>query len=43
VIVAAVEDYVTAAPISFVAGAVVGFLLSNRYRLVKRRNGEPGP
>lgn len=33
---AAVSDYVLAAPVAFAVGLLVGFWLSNRYRVVKR-------
>lgn len=39
---AEIPDAVLAAPIAFAIGVVVGFLLSNRYRLVKR-NGKEDP
>lgn len=38
--IAAWTDIVAAAPIAFVIGVIVGFVLSDRYRLV-RRNGKP--
>lgn len=38
---AAVADWVLASPIAFLVGAAVGFVASNRYRIVKR-NGKGG-
>jgi hypothetical protein len=45
-VIGAISDIVAAAPIAFFIGVFVGFVLSNRYRLVKRPDngtaqGEP--
>lgn len=37
-----VYDIVATAPVAFCAGLMVGFLLSNKYRLI-RRNGKSDP
>lgn len=39
---ASVEAIVASAPIAFLIGVGVGFVLSNRYRIVKR-NGKDTP
>jgi hypothetical protein len=42
VTLAVVPDAVVEAPVSFLIGVLVGFVLSNRYRIT-RRNGKEQP
>jgi hypothetical protein len=41
-VLATIQDIVAAAPVAFLAGLIVGFVASDRYRIV-RRNGNKEP
>jgi hypothetical protein len=42
-VLATLTDVTAAAPIAFAAGLLVGFILADRYRLIRRRPTENDP